>query len=931
MPVVGRITAKFDADTRSLDASLAAIESGVSGTTAAVTAGFSKMEGSLQKNAKAIEKASDAIVLKDKLEAGVALFGKIAGAVDGVRQEFGRAGDAADDLRDRLAATFGDLAEEKAKLAENQLRLGFDADSVANALVTLKKFGADSEDALKRLQDAARFTNQDVAGLAESFGRFEKFGDAKSLKALQKELGISAKDLENFGAKLKDQNTVLLEGEVNTNRAAAALRAYMEANFTGAAERQADAATNLAGEMEALKREIGLNVTSFKEGFAPAILEVVKGLRGMSGETKAAIGLTAEFVGVAASMAATALQVGSQLVLLSGNARLASAGIAACNVATKVWIATLDVALGPLGAAALAVTGLALAVAQYNNDLAEAADNQVILDAANERGIVQYEKNRELIGKNAEELRKMGKTAKDVGNLVEGLNAQQERARKANNGAGDKSAEESYRAQAAAANKVRSELEKIEEAEQKRKQKTAPTPSDLTESELEKKRKEALASKLADIEILSRRGDLSKRQEISRLQEILDAGNLNAEEQRKIALDIASLQGQIRDKDSADYQRKLREKEQAAKESAQRIAQNQKQQLDAQQSQLDAQIRGLQAKQVTGGNSAKIQNLIQDQLALKVKEIENEKNAALAIAKTADEKQAAIASAEQKIRAARQQTANELDAEKKRYTDEKNRQAQDAQKRVEAEQKQVENLKKQQTDAQKSTIDKEIQGLQDKNTAQSQAQVKALIQERLRLSEAEIKAERDVIIASTKNEEVKAAAVDAAEAKIKAARADATNALQQQADKQKQSLQQVQDKSKATADALIADQKAVTSQVGGANSPIFSDASQGLGISLGNFSLGDLAKQPTLIKQAQAVSPVQLQPIPGTPNPFIDPNTQAKAQGQATADALKQQPLAITLVANVGGKEKSTKFEGTADKLSSAANIFNADFTLGTP
>jgi len=60
MPVVGRITAKFDADTKDLDASLKGIEGAVTGTTVQVTAGFSKMEGSLAKTTSAIQAADGA-------------------------------------------------------------------------------------------------------------------------------------------------------------------------------------------------------------------------------------------------------------------------------------------------------------------------------------------------------------------------------------------------------------------------------------------------------------------------------------------------------------------------------------------------------------------------------------------------------------------------------------------------------------------------------------------------------------------------------------------------------------------------------------------------------------------------------------------------------------------------------------------------------
>lgn len=860
MPVVGRITAKFDADTKDLDASLKGIEGAVNGTTVQVTAGFSKMEGSLNKAATGIQNASnkttaavDKLVLKDKLEAGVALFGRLAGAVDGVRQEFNRAGGEADDLRDRLSATFGDLADEKAKLAEDQLKLGFDADSTANALVTLKKFGADSEDALKRLQDAARFTNTDIASLADSFGRFEKFGDAKSLKALQKELGISNQDLERFGAKLDAAGKPLLDTEARVKAAAQALRDYQAANFAGAAERQADAATRVAGEMEALRREIGLNVTSFKEGFAPAILTVVQGLRGMSDGTKAAIGFGVEFVGMAATMAASALQIGSQLVVMSGNARLAAIGLRACNAATLAFTSSLNVALGPLGLVALAVTGLALAVAQYNDDLAEAADNEVVLAAAQDKGIARYERNKDLIGKNADELRKMGKTAKDVGLLVQGLNAKQEEARKANDGAGDKDAEARYNAQAVAANRVRRELEKIEEAEEKRKRPATQTQSinDLSEKEQqklakqkeaeqkkadaleEKARKEALDKQLDLVKQQAAAGEITKQQQIEGLRDVLSNAQVTSGERRTIEIQIAQLQSQIRKEQTAED----------ARENAKRTA----------EAKAEAAKRG------------------------------------------------------------RETAKAEADAKRAAKADESQDKADLAQ---------IERLATEKASAEKSAIDKQIQGL---DPAKDLATIQRLINAKLAITEAEINADKDAVLNSTKNEAVKAAAVDAAEAKIKAARADATNALKSEADKQKAAMQSISDQAKQTSDDIV--QATIKSKVGGDASNIFSNASEGLGISLGSFTLGDVKKQPAQLKPTPQGS--QAQQIPGTPNPIIDPKLTPAAQA---SDALKQAQISVTVQNIIDGQDAGSKtFSGTADELSKGLNIFNPDHQLGKP
>lgn len=863
MPVVGRITAKFDADTKDLDASLKGIEGAVNGTSATVTAGFSKMEGSLAKSTRAIQQsgkatkeAIDQLVLKDKLEAGAKAFATIAGAVDGFRQELNRAGGDADDLRDRLSATFGDLADEKAKFAEDQLKLGFDPDSTANALIELKKFGVESTDAFKRLQDAARFTNTDIVSLAGSFGQFEKFATPKSLLALQKQLGVSSTELEKFGAKLDENGKPLLDTEARLNAASAALRAYMDVNFTGAAERQADAATRVAGELEALKREVGLNVTAFKESFAPAILDVVQGLRGMSDGTKAAIGLGVEFVGQAASMAASAFTLGSQLVIMSGNARLAAIGLRACNAATAAFSATLDVALGPLGLVALAVTGLALAVAQYNDDLAEAADNEVVLASAQDKGIIRYERNKDLIGKNADELRKMGKTAKDVGILVDGLNAKQAEARAANDGAGDKDAEARYNAQAVAANKVRSELEKIEAAEDKRKKPAGAggSASDLSKKEQEKlnrqkeaeqkradaieekARKEALDSQLDLVKQQAAAGDITKAQQIEGLRDVLNNARVTAGERRTIEIQIAQLQGQIRKEQTAED----------ARENAKRTA----------EAKAEAAKRG---------------------------------------------RETAKAEADAKRAAAKDASQEKADLGK------------------------IEALAKTKAEAEKQAIDKQIGSL---DSAKDKAQIEKLLNAKLAITEAEINAERDAIIKGTKNEEVKVAAVQAAEAKIKAARADNTAALKAETDKQKQAMKELGQQATDTAQEIV--QASITSQVGGANSPIFSDVSQGLGINLGSFGLGDLKKQPSATLKP-ATNTINATQTPNSTPPLIDPKQASTNTADQIAAALKAAPLSITVQTVVDGKKQEKTFSGTSAELAAGLNTFNADFSLGTP
>lgn len=859
MPVVGRITAKFDADTKDLDASLRGIEGAVNGTSATVTAGFSKMEGSLSKASASIAAASnkttaavDKLVLKDKLEAGVALFGRLAGAVDGVRQEFNRAGGEADDLRDRLSATFGELADEKAKLAEEQIKLGFDADSTANALVTLKKFGADTEDTLKRLQDAARFTNTDIAGLAESFGRFEKFGDSKSLKSLQKELGISNQDLEKFGAVLDKTGKPLLDTEARVAAAANALREYQAVNFTGAAERQADAATRVAGELEALKREVGLNVTAFKEGFAPAILTVVQNLRGMSDGTKAAIGFAAEFIGTGASMAATGLQIGSQLVLLSQNATVANFATKALTISTTALRTAMAGLATPLGIVGIALTGLVILAESTIGafkDLYIETDKLTKIDADRLKLGAQ---NKDLIGKTAAEIKAMGKTNKDVGDEILALQDQVAFANE--NGATARA--EKIKQQIRDLKVVQAELAKLDpkttatgnpldpsekEKERAAKEaakaaKQAAAEKKKADAEEEKARKDALDAQLDGVKAQAAAGEITKQQQIDGLRDVLNNAQVNASERRTIEGEIATLQGQIRRETTA----------------AER-AEGQKRTAEAK---AEAAKRG---------------------------------------------RETAKAEADAKRAAAKENSQEKADIGK------------------------IESLAKEKASAEKSAIDKQIGGL---DSTKDKAQIEKLIKEKLKITEAEIASERDAVIKATKNEDVKAAAVGAAEAKIKAARADATAQLQSEADKQKTTMQSIADKAKQVAADIT--QAVITSQVGGKNSPIFSDASEGLGISLGSFSLGGIKKQPNA-KLKPGPEPVNATQNPATNPPIVDSKQGSTNAADQIASALKAAPLSITVQTVVGDKKQEKTFSGTSAELAAGLNTFNADFSLGTP
>lgn len=995
MAKVGEVRAKFTIDSKDFESGIIRIEDASKKVGVQVTAGFNKMEGELRATGQAVKAAGDQAAeaaekfsFERALDKGVSLFQGIAGAVAGFRAEMDEAGGRADDLRDRLAATFGDLANEKAKLAEQSLVLGFDPDEVANALVTLKKFGADSEDSLTRLQDAARFTNQSVSGLAESFGKFEKFSDAKSLKALQKELGISAEDLEGFGAKLKDSNTVLLDNEANIKKAADALRAYMEQNFAGAADRQADAATHLAGELELLKREIGGNVVALKEGFAPALVSVVQSLREMPDGVKAAIGVGVELVGVFASIAATGLTMASQIAIISQNATIMAAAKTTAAGATNLLRAAFTALATPLGLvvgllAGLGV-GIGVTIAEYQK-LYDETDKLTLLEAKRAQGLHEQKDLLKLIGDNAKEsaqrLLELGKTSADITKLIQGLQDQVQAARNQGNTAleaqlkaqvrdainarsalgglveGQKAAADqaaaasekllaaykskasngvfaSDKEQLAALDQVLAKLGKQDAAYEELSQKRIALARKVKGEEdkaAEGDRKNQLAERLQDIDALAKAGELSKNQELARLKEVLATSKLTNEERRSLETQIAALQGQIRAQNLADTKKHNQEIEAETKASTERQRALLKARLDAQKSDLSEQIAQLE-KDLSGTNTLpKLEALLNQRLALTIREINAERDGALQSAKTAAEKAEAIGAAEAKIRAARRQSANDLAEDRKKQADEAAKEV------AKANADQVAQLTKSASDAQKATLDQQIGKLEDDlGKKDVLPKIKALLDERLALTIKEINAERDAILKSATSEEVRAAAIKAAEEKVRAARGESTAKLEDETKKQQDALQAVADKQKEVADEI-------KSRVGGKNSPLYSDQSEGINFSVGDVSFGQF--NPSKPKPVPVPTPAPNQPgavpleqnatqqqVQGGPidRPWLTELTDRHAETLATKllAKLKEQPIQITNEINVDRQKDSQTFGGTLDSLERAANTHNPKHKL---
>lgn len=342
----------------------------------------------------------------------------LSGNVRPLADAFLEAAARADDMGDRMRGAFGKGAEAAAALAQQMGNSGgpFNPEQFEAAETSLNKLGALSEANLQKVGDAAAATGEPLEGLAEAFGRFEKFGDAKSVLAFQKAIGASVPDLEKYGAAVDKNGKLLLETDRQVRAAHEAVQQFMDANFAGAMERMADPASKLAGQTNLLKQELGKASFELRDSFAPALLNVVESLRGMPEPMKAALGLTVDFAAHAGPAAAGAIQMA---------AGLKSLGLSLTGILGGVkTLGGLLIGYPGLLLAAAAAFQVTTAEMQKANKAAED------LLAIEEKRAATLRNNKDLIGAGAEEWKKQGKTAKDVADTIASLHDQAEEARK---------------------------------------------------------------------------------------------------------------------------------------------------------------------------------------------------------------------------------------------------------------------------------------------------------------------------------------------------------------------------------------------------------------------------------------------------------------------------------------------------------------------
>lgn len=555
----------------------------------------------------------------------------LSGNVKPLADSFLEAAARADDLGDSLKATFGDAADAVAAFSQEMGNAGgpFSAEEFGGAAQRMQTFGAFTEEALKRAADAAAYTKQPLEGIAEAMGKFDKFQDAKSTLALQKAIGAAGEDLAKYGAKLDDNNKLLLDNERQVEDARKAIEAFMDANFAGAMERMADPAAKLAGQTNLLKQELGQASFELRDSFAPSMLSAVEAMRGLPEPLKGAVGLTIDFAANAGPAAAQALMMAAHIKTLGFSITAMSGAL----VATVAVFAS-------------AAIGLALYTAEVQKANKAAED----LLSIEEKRAKALRENSALIGAGAEEWKKAGKTAKDVAETITALHDQAEQAR----ARGDSAAEGRINQQIASLQAIKGKFAEVETAkrdETKRTQDAQKAAFDAADkaaaaykanvsagtyastaeqlaaldkvlgalNKQDKLYQELAASrvkiarKAADEEVkadeearkkklalaeaaASKAGVNDKGAEVAALKVILAEYQLTAEERIKIETKVATEEKSIRDKAAADHKKRQED----ARKQAEETAKLQQQTLAAEEKSQQATVAGLEAKLAKG-------------------------------------------------------------------------------------------------------------------------------------------------------------------------------------------------------------------------------------------------------------------------------------------------------------------------------------------
>lgn len=343
--------------------------------------------------------------------------------------------------------------------------------------------------------------------------------------------------------------------------AASSAMAEQQKSFQAAAE-------NFQGAVDALKVSVGQTLLPALTVVAKGAADVVNAINDLPAPAKAIgaaiAGMGALAVTGAAGLAGLAVAVTSTINAVQGLVAfdIATKAVLGFQGATVLMTSNVGAAIGRMtnlaglgalvniafAATAGVIGGVAIAVYAYTKTIEANTKAQEELLQIEERRARALKEGKDLIGKSAADLRSQGKTAKDLVDIIGGLQDQAGAAHRE----GNTQLEQTLNAQIADLQKVKTELAQDAAKVPKPDVSGIEAAHSANAKELERERKQRIADQLQEIAF----SDQTNRQKIKALEDLAARENATGAERRRINSEIHKLQ--VKDeRDAASERKKL--------------------------------------------------------------------------------------------------------------------------------------------------------------------------------------------------------------------------------------------------------------------------------------------------------------------------------------------------------------------------------------
>ena len=605
-----------------------------------------------------------------------AVFGGFAAGGAVLTKNFLQSAAQMEDFESTLRAVTGSTEEAQRQLksfVDFAAKTPFELPQVVEAGIKLQSLGVSADKTLPRIAALAAAMKKDLPESALVIGK-ATIGVKDAVTQIRDSFGITVPQLEKFGATVNKQGEIVVDNAKDLAKFNEALNKLLDNKYGDVIAQQANnisvafsSLKDAAGQLEAgLGKAIGPQAVAV----ANVLSDMIKKFNELPDATKSAIAGTIAIGGALASLAAavtagvvafTALAptlgpVLGATVELGGVLPAVIAGFTGIAEAITTAVTTVEVAvsafgalggagailsaslgsagsgiaalatgaaaaLGPAGLLIAALTALSVGLVQMTASQEEAnkaLDGQIHRQV---QAIKNYREQIEVIGKTAEELRKLGKTDLDITKEIAGL----ERLAQAARESGNEEKAKQYEAEIERLRKIRVEFRGTEDAKQAAiaetltKQKAAADKASKDYEQFEKDRQngvfETKAAELAAakevLAALTKEANEIKKVDETRYNELMRRAKALKEGQTKLAREAR--------KEQADLALKSLEQEvQAGKvskdEEAKRLKEIGKQFAD---------VKGFQAD-VAAKAEAQIKAAIEERLAAEEKSLQLE-------------------------------------------------------------------------------------------------------------------------------------------------------------------------------------------------------------------------------------------------------------------------------------------------------------------